>query len=69
MGKTKTAPLDDDTHALLKKIQSTIYERWGIDMNIQQVIAYTVPDHDAAIKIVAEKITKKTRMANDIPDN
>lgn len=53
---TKTTLLRDDTHKLLKDVQDTLSDRYGIGMSIQDIIARTMPNKEECIKKIIGSI-------------
>ena len=42
----KTTPLRKDTHKLLKDIQTTLHNRYDINMSMQDLVARLMPDSE-----------------------
>ena len=51
----KTTPLNDETHKCLKVAQTTLYEKYNIEIPIPEIIAAAIYDVDQVIKAVLEK--------------
>lgn len=43
---TKTVPLDESTHKLLKRVQTNLYDKFNIEISILDIIKFSIPDND-----------------------
>ncbi len=67
---TKTAPLSDDTHKYLKRLQSILYDRYDIDIQIKELISYIINDENIGdAEDFAKKIAEKEKGNNIIVDS
>lgn len=67
---TKTVPLDEYTHKLLKRVQTNLYDKFNIEISILDIIKFSIPDNDdEMIRRVIENIrvekTNKTELKLD----
>ena len=58
---TKTIVLGDDIHRNLKKVQAVLYEKYDIEMHMQDILSYIVRKsgverHDIIAKCIHEEI-------------
>ena len=51
----KTTPLNDETHKCLKVAQTTLYEKYNIEIPIPEIIAAVICDVDQVVKTILEK--------------
>lgn len=62
---TKTAPLSDDTHKYLKRLQSILYDRYDINLQMKELIAYIINDENIGdAENLAKKIAEKEKSNN-----
>lgn len=53
---TKTTPLNDETHKILKDIQTGLKDKYSISMSIQDIVAILISDPEEGIRKVTESI-------------
>ncbi len=52
----KTTPLSEDTHKLLKDIQTTLRDRYDISMSIQDIVTHLLPNCEDSIRKIIRDI-------------
>lgn len=62
----KTTPLTEDTHKILKTIQSMLRDGYNIDMTFTDIIAYIITDPKQSVEIILDKIIEKREMGQNI---
>ena len=55
---TKTTPLRDQTHKRLTDVQTILRDRRSVNMSLQDIIEYLVPNVEEGFKKIIEKIAK-----------
>lgn len=62
---TKTAPLDEDAHKYLKRLQLILYDKYGIDIQIKDLITLIINDENIKnAENFAKKIVEKEKGNN-----
>lgn len=62
---TKTALLSEETHKYLKRLQSILYDRYDIDIQIRELIARIINDENIRdAENFAKKIAEKEKIAD-----
>lgn len=57
----KTMPLRGDTHKFLKDIQTTLRNRYDINMSIRDLVARLIPDsEEEGVKRIMDSMRHKT---------
>lgn len=52
----KTTPLSEDTHKLLKDIQTNLRNRYDINMSIQDIVTHILPNCDDSVRKIIRDI-------------
>jgi len=65
---TKTIPLNDDVHKFLKKVQSILYDKYDIEMRLQDILTYIINDeilgdsHKVAQRIFEDNVEDNNKL-------